>query len=170
MTQEIGQDRAAHEDKFAAARTKSLDDNSSRTGTQSGNRSRGRPLRAEWCLLMQQDRSQTKQAGNHARLLASSTEQENQNTHVEPVQRKICFMSGKRQCTPNLRKSVATGEDTRAARSAGKIAGSSGAKLEAKTAGGYEKSPAGSWGRAPKNQDGRNIVACGSCLDGKTKQ
>jgi hypothetical protein len=33
-------------------------------------------------------------------------------THVEPVQRKICFMSGKRQCTPNLRKSVAAGEDT----------------------------------------------------------
>jgi hypothetical protein len=42
-------------------------------------------------------------------------------------------------------------------------------QLEARTAGGYEKSRAGSWG-APKNHDGRNIVACGSCLDCKTKQ
>jgi hypothetical protein len=39
-------------------------------------------------------------------------------------------MIRKRQCTPKLRKSVATGEDTRAARSTGKTAGSSGERIE----------------------------------------
>jgi hypothetical protein len=69
---------------------------------------------------------------------------------------------------------VATGEDTRAARSAGKTAGSSGARIRI---GSSKPRPPVAMrkaqrdpGGAPKNQDGRNIVACGSCLDGKTKQ
>jgi hypothetical protein len=102
---------------------------------------------------VQQDRSQTKQAGNHAGLLAASTERENQNTHVEPVQRKICFMSGERQCRPKLRKSVATG--TRGRRALlGKLPAAQG--QESKSAAGSQdrqwlwEKPSGILGAHPK--------------------
>jgi hypothetical protein len=66
------------------------------------------------------------------------------------------FSNEKRQCTPKLRKLVVTCEDTQAAHSAGKTAGSSGQESESaagsKMAGGYEKSQVGSWGRTEKSR------------------
>jgi hypothetical protein len=153
--QQIHWEEAAHEDKFAAGKTKSGGDNSSRTGTQSGNWNREdhrEPSGA--CSCSRIEAKQNKQEimpGYLPRAPRGKIRTPTWNLSSERsaswVENGSADLSWENQWQPVHAGGALYWENCRQLR--GK---NQNRQLEAKTASGYGKSRAASWGRTQKSR------------------